>query len=182
MATTFYLRLGNSWFQNSGLIQQSTTDIYRGSASTSTTANTVSSGTWVSLGYWIVRALEPFTLSGTITMNLWGEESNNTANASLGLRVHKLTSGNYTQLLQINSTTELATSPAVRTATGTPTSTAFGAGDFLVFEVALVPVGTMGGGRTGTVHFNGPTAAANGDSYVTITENVNFTRRVTLLG
>lgn len=171
MATTLYLRAAN--MAASPATRLSST--LRGASATTVTGTTTSGGTWISLGHWATRALEAFTLSGSISMNLRGDESNTQANAGLGLRVYKWTAsgGLGSQLVQINNTTELGTSEAVRTGSGTPTSTSFAAGDLLVVEVGIIAAGgTMGANRTVTLYIDGPTASASGDSYFTITENI----------
>lgn len=156
----------------------------RGALINSLSNSTTSGGTWISLGFWSTAPLEPFTLSGSISFNLWGFESNNTANASLGLRLYKYNSstGFSASLGQATNTTELGTSSGVVTASVTPTSTAFDAGDILAFEVGAVNVGTMGAGRTVTVNFNNSAVGADGDSYVTITENIVERNRVRIFG
>lgn len=182
MPTTFYLRSSNIAIN----VYNDLAALERGPSTTTLSANTVSGGTWQSIAFWATKPLQAFTLSGTITMNFWGQESANQANCSLGLRVYRWIQSSQTlsaSLGQATNTTELSAAQIqVRTATVTPTSTAFQDGDVLVLEAGLVNVGTMGAGQSGTLYFDGPTASASGDSFVTINENVLFHRRVVTTG
>lgn len=177
MATTFYLRSANIGLSAAPRLA----DLVRGAAATSVNGTTNGS-TWVSLALFTVRLLAPFTLAGSVSMNLRGLESANQANATLGLRLRKYSAGSLgASFGQATGATELGTTESARAAAVTPTSTAFGISDILVFEVGIVNVGTMGTGQTVTFFFNGPTAAASGDSYVTLTENVTFQDRARTL-
>lgn len=153
--------------------------VARGGTATSVAGTTISSGTWISLGYWATPPLVGFTFSGSTSMNLRGDESNAQANAGLGARFYRWVRGTGigASLLNLASATELGTAEGAQTASGTPTSTVFANGDALVVEVGITNVGTMGNNRTVTFYFNGPTAGASGDSYVTLTENLVFQRR-----
>lgn len=175
MATTLYFRntnIGIATYNKQAILS-------RGVTATSVAGTTTSGGTWISLGYWASQPLEAFTLSSSVSINLRGDESNNTANASLGLRLYKwaLSGGLGSSLGQASPTTELGTSEGAVTASVTPTSTAFSSGDVLVVEVGIINIGTMGNGITVNFYFNGPTAAASGDSYFTLTDTVTYARR-----
>lgn len=152
----------------------------RGNGVVSTTGNTTAGGTWISLDWFSTPPLEPFSFSGTTSFNLRGLENNAQANASLGARFYRWNpgSGLSASLFQLSSATELGTAEAARTATGTPTAANFASGDILVIEIGIVNVGTMGGGRTVTFFYDGPTAAASGDSYVTLNPNLVFKNNV----
>lgn len=177
MATVFYLRN-----LNIGIGAYSLNTLERGGTATSVSATTTSGGTWISLGFWATKPLVGFTLAGSTSFNLSGLESNAQANASLGMRIYKYTNGVLGPSLgQASSGTELTTAETARTASVTPTSTVFSAGSILVVEIGAINAGTMGNGRTVTLRFNG-TAAASGDSYFTITENVTYSRRNRITG
>lgn len=156
----------------------------RGGVATSTAGTTTSGGTWISLGYWTTTPLVNFTFSGSVTANLRADESNNLANAGIGARFYKWVRGTGigSSVLSLATGTELGTTESARSITGTPTSTAFADGDSLVIEVGITNVGTMGNARTVNFYFNGPTAGASGDSYVTLTENLVFQRRARISG
>jgi hypothetical protein len=149
-----------------------------GSSSTAGTENiqwTVTAGG--SILQWITRPLvAAVTIAGAITVNLWATESNNLANSGVRGRVWRLQpNGTKTQIGVANMSTELTTSIAAQNFSITPTSTAFAAGDRIVLEVDLTNVGgTMGSGRTASLTYAGPTAAASGDSYFTFTETFTF--------
>lgn len=155
-------------------------------ASTPINVATVSSGTWVSIGFWATRAVEPFTFAGSVSFNLWGLENNTQANAGLGLRIYSFTAagGLGSQIIQISSSTELTGSAAAYSASGTPSSTSIASNAILVFEVGAVNIGTMGSGSGRTVDFfyDASSAAAQGDSYVTFTENIVLRNRKKVFG
>lgn len=161
-------------------------DIGKNTAGSSTTGSitTTSGGTWISLGFWASRAVEPFTFSGQASFNLWGDESNTQANASLGLRIYTFTAagGLSSQIIQINASTEIPTSPTAMTANGTPASTNIGSNNILVFEVGAINIGTMGNGRTVNFYYNGLTGGAQGDSYVSLNENIIFRNKKKIFG
>lgn len=178
MATTFYLRTANigiATYNNFASLE-------RGATVTNISATTTASATWISIGFWSTMPLASFTLLGTVTMNFWGFESVNQVNASLGMRIYRWQYNNGSPTLsaslgQASSVTELATGTggALRTATVTPTTTVFNTGDIIVIEAGAVNTGTMGAG-TVTLRYNGPTAAAAGDTFFSIDENVEDAR------
>ena len=177
MATTFYFRNSNIGLgvYNDLLTRE------RGALATSLSGNTVSGGTWVSIGYWAVQPLVGFTLAGSVSCNLRASESNAQANASIGMRIYKYSNGTLSGSLgQASGITELTTSETATVRSVTPTSTVFANGDMLVVEIGAINIGTMGAGRSVSFFFNGPTAAASGDSYFTITENVLYKNRTRL--
>lgn len=177
MATVFYLR-----DLSIGIDAYRLSTLERGGSATSIGVATTSGGSWISLGFCATKPLEGFTLAGSVSFNLMGLESQAQANASLGMRIYKYTNGVLgSSLGQASSGTELTTSEMVRTASVTPTSTVFSAGSILVVEIGAINVGTMGS-RTVEFFYNGPTAAASGDSYFTITENVTYNRRNRITG
>jgi hypothetical protein len=182
MATTFYpssFSIGIATYGNGATGK--TALFERGASAASIAGTTTSGGTWISLGYFASQPLVEFSLSGTVTCNLRGAESSTQANASLGVRIYKWTkaAGLGASLGQASATVELGTTEGAVAATVTPTTTEFLSGDALVFEVGIINIGSMGNNRTVTFYFNGPTAAASGDSYITITPSVILQRRLT---
>lgn len=118
-----------------------------------------------------------WTLSGTVTFNLWAFESSTPANAGMRVRLFKRTAaGSVTEIGggPFDKGTELPTAVAVQNWTGTPTSTAFAEDDRLIVRAYVTNIGTMGGSRNVTLDYNGGTAAADGDTWVQLTENVTF--------
>lgn len=152
----------------------------RGNVSTSVSGTTTSGGTWINLNWFATPPLEPFSFSGTTTFNLRGLESNAQANASLGARFYRWnpSAGLSASLFQLSAATELGTAEGAVTATGTPTTATFASGDILVIEIGIINIGTMGSNRTVTFFYDGPTAGASGDSYVTLNPNLIFKNNV----
>ena len=70
------------------------------------------------------------------------------------------------------TSSEYTTSDTAKNASFTPTSTALNYGDRIKVTLFVKNQGTMGGGFTVTNSYDGPTAAAAGDTYVTFTENL----------
>lgn len=156
----------------------------RGAAASSVSGTTTASGTWISLGYFATPPLNAFTLTGSISCNLRGLEANTNANASLGVRFYKWTrsAGLGALIVQASATVELGTAETAVAATATAPSTAFANGDVLVAEMGIINIGSMGSGRAVTLYFNGPTAGASGDSYITIPQTITQQRRAAITG
>ena len=182
MPTTFYVRPQTFLTANFQLYLGATYE--RGPTSTSFTVNTVAGATFIPIADYITPPLEPFTLAGSISANLRGSESNAQANATLAVRILRFNAvdNTTTTVTLLSSATELGTTEAARTMSATPPSTAISAGDRIQFTVAAVNVGSMGGGRTVTFNFNGPTAGASGDSFITFTETIKFRNRAVVFG
>lgn len=126
---------------------------------------------------WISEPLDAdVTISGTITFNAWGLESSMSANFGLACRVHRLDNLGVlvSQIIDSPRNVELGTSAAVQNWTGSPTSTAMQKGDRLMVVYCFDEVGTGASGFTATFNYDGPTAAANGDTYITFTETFGF--------
>jgi hypothetical protein len=133
---------------------------------------------------WISPAVVTgFTLSGTVTCNVYGGESATTANTAFRCRLYKYSGGaEGAAILTANMTTELTTSlTTVRNWTGTPTSTAFAAGDRLVLKLFLencatsgCPTGSMAAGQTATIRYDGVTVGADGATWVQVTQTLDF--------
>src|SRR6266496_549304 len=117
------------------------------------------------------------TISGTITFNLWGLESNMANNAGFQVIVQRYDSQMVLQETVVNSErgVELATAAAVNSWTATPTSTVFNKGDRIRVVVAVNDIGTMVAAAGGaTLRVGGPTTGADGDSYIQFTEAITF--------
>ena len=118
------------------------------------------------------------TISGSITWNLRASESSNSANSSINARIEKIdgATGAITLIDQTARTTELGTSEAAAAFSETPAAgVACKRGDRLRVRVFADDAATnMGAGFTVSFFLDGPTAAASGDSYLTLTENLTF--------
>lgn len=120
------------------------------------------------------------TISGTISFNIWGRQQDfngaGTDNCGIIARVLRVQpDGTKTLILEAEDDQELDSSNAVRTWSGTPTSTDMQKGDLILVMLGQCNVGgTMPNTARVTLRLNGPTDAADGDSYVTFTENMTF--------
>lgn len=129
---------------------------------------------------WITPPLDRgVTISGTITANIWGVESSMSANVQMACRVWRITSAGAvfnesTPFFDTSTFAELPTTIAAQNFTQTPISTACNKGDRLLIAPYAFAIGTMGSGFTTSMTYDGPTAAASGDSYVTFTEDFGF--------
>ena len=116
------------------------------------------------------------TISGSITANLWMHQSNMAANSGAQIIIDRCDSTGAFVSTVWNSEkgTELSTSTAVQNWSGTPTSTAFSAGDYIRARVYFNDAGgTMASGYTLSFGYQGATGGASGDSYVTFTETID---------
>lgn len=120
------------------------------------------------------------TISGTITCNLWAKESATSVNASLQCFVYLDHAGSLTQICDAQAATELTASIANKSATCTPTSTAFVSGDRIAIKPALencatsgCPTGTMASGSV-TMDYDSGASAADGDAWLQTTETLSF--------
>lgn len=126
---------------------------------------------------WITLPLAAdVTISGTVTANIWASESSMSANVAINVLIERLdpTGAIVSTILKTTRTTELATTNAANNFTGTPTSTNMTKGDRIRIRVFGDDAGTMASGHTFTIGYNGATAAANGDTYVTFAEDFSF--------
>lgn len=128
------------------------------------------------------------TISGTITANVWAAESNMSANVAINviieiIRANALGTNNSNTLVEIvrsTRTTEVAvTTRAVNNFTtgmtsGAYTSQTLNRGDRLRIRVFGDDAGTMASGFTFNIGYNGNTGGADGDTFVTFTENFSF--------
>lgn len=118
-----------------------------------------------------------FTISGTITLNLWAFEATMNDNAAANAVIEKLdgATGALTQIAKTANATEVAvTTAAVNNFTVTPTSTACKRGDRLRLRIFADDAGTMAAAGTFTATVNGTSSGASGDSWVQFTENLTF--------
>lgn len=115
------------------------------------------------------------TISGTFTLNTWASESNNLCNCGQRVVVKRYTGGaEGATVIDSSRGTEMTNSVVNQNWTGTPSSTAFSAGDRIVVRWYLTNVGTMGANRTSTADYNGTANAADGETYVQFTETFAF--------
>lgn len=146
-----------------------------------TTGYTVTDGAGNKVAWFSQPLSSGVTISGTITPNIWGLESN--GNCNCGLRYEALrwsvAVGGIVSSLGISTddgVTEWGTSAAVRTApTLTPTSTSFVVGDRIVVVLYSDDANgyTEGSGRTFTIDVAGATGV-DGDTYLSFTETISF--------
>lgn len=118
-----------------------------------------------------------FTISGTITLNLWAFETNMTDNMAVNAIIERLDCKGQVISTIANTArvTELGTASAVNNFTVTPTSTSMLKGERIRVRVYFDDAGTMASGGSGAFVFSGTTAGSSGDSYITFTENLTFT-------
>jgi len=167
-----------SWWQPFALSET------RGAAAATATAASIA-GTTAGIEFvsgtvaleWISEPLSAdFTVAGTITGNLWGLESTMNDNTAINFVVDKIdgATGAITQIAKSARTTELGTTNAANNFTVTPTSTVCKRGDRIRIRPFIDDAGAAMIVGTTTFSYNGPTAAAAGDSYVTFTETLAF--------
>lgn len=118
------------------------------------------------------------TISGAITVNVWMEENNMSANVGAQCVIERLdsTGAIVSTILNNERGVEVVVGAGVRTVNNwapTPTSTNMVKGDRFRIRVAGNDVGTMASGFTFDFGFNGG-AAADGDSFVSFTETFGF--------
>lgn len=130
---------------------------------------------------WYSPQLTGFSMPATansITVNIRASENANANNAYVGVKIERTNSAGAVQSTVVAysqvTTTELTTSDSARNATFTPTATTFTSGDRIKVTLYARGNGTTAMGGTGPATFtvNGASAAAAGDTYVTVTETV----------
>jgi hypothetical protein len=117
------------------------------------------------------------TIAGSITWNLRAFESSLSANVAINAIIEKVdgATGAVTLIDQTARTTEVASGQAVNNFAETPAAgVACKRGDRLRVRVYGRDAGTMATGFNFSFVYDGPTAAASGDSYFTLTENLIF--------
>lgn len=130
-------------------------------------------------GFYVTPPLSaPFTISGTITLNLRGSEAAMTQNAAINAVIEKISGadGSRTTIATTANTVELGTAESANNFNVTPTSTAMVRGDRIRVVVYAddSAAATMASGGNLIFWLNGPTAAASGDSWIQFTENLTF--------
>lgn len=183
MPTQLFLRTITSSLGGAGQLALST---QRGGGSTTAITTTVASGTNIpvttsaggqALTWFSEPIPEGFTLAGTCTVNIRGLENANTANAGRGILVERTNQAGVVQANIVADTTVPATIAEYTTAdtanaafAPTVTGNTFAVGDRIKVTLKVRNVGTMGAG-TVTNSYNGPTAAAAGDTYITFSQD-----------
>ena len=120
--------------------------------------------------------------AGTVTFNFWAMENNMNNNIQVGARIYRWSKNNGTETLiaSANDGVELGTTFAALNFTVNPAAnTVLLKGDRVVvkfFGANLAATATAVG--TNPCSYNGTTAAANGDSYITLTNNMTFQRDI----
>lgn len=185
MATTFFLRnTTESGVSISGFTGEHKLDTSRGPLITTGITDTTASGNHIIAldnaahsAIWLFQ-VAAVTISGTVTLNIWGFEDAMATNAQLAVIISRYDSGGgfvSDVIAQGNANhakgVELGTSSAVQNWTATPTSTTFSAGDWLAVIVHVDASGTMAVGQV-SVKYDGTTGSADGDSFVTFTETI----------
>lgn len=127
---------------------------------------------------WISEPLAAdVTIAGSITFNLRMLESAMAANVGAQCVIERLDhlGAIISTVIDSEQGVELGTAEAAQNWSASPTSTAFNKGDRIRVRVAGNDAGgTMASGNTFTFSYDGTTAAASGDSYVTFTETFSF--------
>lgn len=139
---------------------------------------------------WITEPLAAdVTISGTITANIWAREANMTDNVAINCVIDVIRaktfgadgSNEIVQIVKSTRTTEVNQDASTNTAnnfttgmTSGYTPVAVNRGDRLRLRIFGDDAGTMGSGGTFTVAVAGTTGAANGDTFITFTENLTF--------
>ncbi len=132
---------------------------------------------------WISEPLSAdATISGDITANIWASENNMSANVAINVAIYVVRATTRAKELIVRSTrvTELAvTTNAVNNFTtgmlaADYTDVLVNRGDRLLVVIFGDDAGTMASGFTFSIGFGGATAAANGDTFITFTENLTF--------
>lgn len=128
---------------------------------------------------WISRPLSAdFTISGTITLNIWGFEDNMSANLGFHVIIQRIdkTGAIVSQIASSERGVEAAvTTAGVNNWTVVPTSTNMLKGDRIRVRILINDVGTMALGFVGVLRLNGATANVDGDTWIQFTENLTFT-------
>lgn len=181
MATTFFLRDIASPLGGAGVFSLSQR---RGNAAITAVTTSTAGGTNIPVTLtaggtaltWYSGPCDgpSVTVSGDITVNLRGLESANAVNAGLAILIENVDNAGAfrgTVLSRRVVGAELTTTQSARTLTVAPTSTVFSNGERFKVTISLINVGTMGAG-TASFFYNGGAAAATGDSYITIAEDI----------
>jgi len=125
---------------------------------------------------------QDFTMSGTITANLWASESSMNANVAINVVIDKVAAlnGAITNVVKSTRVTEVAvTTRAVNNFTtgmtaADYTDVSFLKGDRIRVRVFGDDAGTMGSGFNFSLGFDDDVGGADGDSFITFTETFGF--------
>ena len=169
--STTWLAMATSTARGGGLATSSRNTVTGPTAGLETVASSFSDE-------WISPPVDAdVTISGTITGNIWAAENNMSANVAINFYVDKIaaTDGALTRIATSARVTEVAvTTRAVNNFTVTPTSTALNKGDRLRVVVFGDDAGTMATGFSFNIGYNGTTASADGDTFITFNETFGF--------
>lgn len=133
-----------------------------------------------------------FTLSGSVTCSIWGQESNANDNTTMAFRLwHKSGSASFdgsgaetAMMTQISaSTVEFGTTPSQRFAQSVLTNTAFKKDDRILLRVYVnsgsgATFGSITAGTT-TFFYGGDVSGSNGDSLLFFTQDIPLKQKVT---
>lgn len=123
------------------------------------------------------RVIDSVTISGTITLRLFINESVATVNATPRAKFWRLTAGGSDiedYLGQIDGTAELGTiTNTAVTITGTLPSFIFSPNERLIVRLYAIPFGGSFGAGSVTLGYNGTVGTLN-DSYIEFTEAIDF--------
>jgi hypothetical protein len=121
------------------------------------------------------------TISGSITWNIWGRESSNSANVAIQGQIERVdgATGTITLIDRTARTTEMAVHASTNSVSNFSETPASGVackrGDRLRVRIFGDDTSSnMGTGFTFNVDWDGSTGAANGDTWVQVTENLTF--------
>lgn len=193
MATTLYLRSIEANIRNTANNNQydfMTTQ--RGTSAASAVVSTAASGTnihWTETAggaslAWISEPVnnQQNVSTSTVTFNIWALESNMNANAGARARLFRWSANDETETLIVGPAddgVEFGTAITAMNWTANPAAnTVLLKGDRIIVRFYITNIGTMASGHTCTMGFDGPTAGANGDSYVVLTDNLTFQQRI----
>lgn len=185
MASTFFMRSLASTLGGAGqlaMLQR------RGRASTTAITATTAGGTNIivtqtsggtALSWFSEPITAAVTISSTVTVNIRGLEAANTVNAGAGVLIERTNNAGTVQSTIVADATvpatitEWGTTDSARTGTYTATSTAMAVGERIKVTLKVRNVGTMNANASGVTNsYDGPAAAAAGDTYVTFTQDI----------
>ena len=150
--------------------------------------NTTTAGGTPATMSWFSPPLQAFTLSGSVTCSVWGNESGANNNATIAFRLwHKSASfqgtGSETpMMLQVrSSSTEWnnTTTPAMNTAFATMSTTIFQPGDRIVCRLyASGFAGANMAAGTTTIYYGGLTSGSIGDSVLIFGQDIPLKKKI----
>lgn len=117
------------------------------------------------------------TISGTISFDIWGNESSMSANATFTVVIWlQRTDGTNSVIVNSSYGTEISTSNSQYSWSAAPTSTSYNTGDRLYIAVYAddATATTMGNSYTVYFSFNAP-EGSTGDTQIRFTETLSFT-------